>query len=105
MIDVAGFEARLHQRKQELENRLDRIEHELDAPMNADVEERATEREGDEALEDLGNAGLIELRMIRAALDRIAKGTYGVCAKCGEDISPERLEAVPFTPFCRHCAT
>lgn len=105
MIDVAAFEARLNQRRRELESRLDKIEHELDAPMNADVEERATEREGDEVLEDLGNAGLQELRMIRAALDRVAKGTYGVCAKCGEDISPERLDAVPSTPFCRTCAS
>lgn len=104
MIDVASFKTLLTSRKTELEARLNVIEHELDAPMSADVEERATEREGDEALEDLGNAGLKELKMIGAALDRIEKGTFGVCAKCGEDISEERLHAVPYAPLCRDCA-
>lgn len=39
------------------------------------------------------------LKEIEAAIDRIYKGTYGVCEITGEPISDERLEAVPFTRF------
>ena len=52
------------------------------------------EREGDEVLESLGNAGLMEIKMIQAALARVREGTFGVCVNCGEDISEERLETV-----------
>ncbi|MGH2500794.1 MAG: TraR/DksA C4-type zinc finger protein [Candidatus Limnocylindria bacterium] len=40
------------------------------------------------------------LRRIDAATDRIAKGTYGRCAVCGQPIPEERLEALPETPWC-----
>jgi hypothetical protein len=34
------------------------------------------------------------------ALERVARGEYGVCETCGEPIADERLEAVPATRFC-----
>lgn len=43
------------------------------------------------------------LRNVRAALRRIDEGTFGVCLHCEEDISPKRLNAVPWTPFCIQC--
>jgi len=43
------------------------------------------------------------LRNVRAALRRIDEGSYGVCLHCEEDISPKRLAAVPWTPFCIQC--
>ena len=39
------------------------------------------------------------LKEIEAAIDRIYKGTYGICEVTGDPIDPERLEAVPFTRF------
>jgi RNA polymerase-binding transcription factor DksA len=39
------------------------------------------------------------LNEIEAAIDRIHKGTYGVCEVTGEPIKEDRLEAVPFTRF------
>ena len=45
-----------------------------------------------------------ELRRIDAALARYAAGEYGICVTCGMDIAPERLLAVPETPFCATCA-
>src|ERR1700719_247411 len=35
---------------------------------------------------------------VQAALARIADGTYGVCERCGDQISTARLNAVPYTP-------
>ena len=104
MLDVGKYEKRLLDRLNELNDRLESIEEDLDEPADPDAEERATEREGDEVLESLGNAGLMEIKMIQAALARVREGTFGVCVNCGEDISEERLETVPHAPRCRHCA-
>ena len=64
----------------------------------------ATEREGDEVLEDLGQSAQLELRMIEAALKRIEAGEYGECVRCGNEIDPGRLNLLPATPFCADCA-
>ena len=104
MKDASIYETRLRSRLRDLNERLTGVEAELDQPADADTEERATEREGDEVLESLGNAGLLEIRMIQAALDRIADGTFGDCVACGEPISEERLNAVPHAARCTRCA-
>jgi len=41
---------------------------------------------------------------IKSALDRIDNGTFGRCAECDAAISKERLNALPFTPYCIDCA-
>jgi len=43
------------------------------------------------------------LRNVRAALSRMADGSYGTCLHCEEDISPKRLNAVPWTAYCIKC--
>lgn len=43
------------------------------------------------------------LRQVRAALARIADGSYGTCLHCEEEISIKRLNAVPQTAFCIKC--
>ena len=103
-VDVQKFDKQLQDRLRELNERLVEIEEDLDEPADPDAEERATERESDEVLENLGNTGLAEIRMIQAAQARIKNGTYGICAACGEPISVERLEVLPHTPRCKHCA-
>jgi RNA polymerase-binding transcription factor len=40
------------------------------------------------------------LQQVREALERIADGTYGQCVVDGGPIEPQRLEAVPWTPYC-----
>ena len=42
---------------------------------------------------------------IEEALDRIEKGTFGICEVCGEGISEERLQARPVTTLCIDCKT
>ncbi|MGL4235453.1 TraR/DksA family transcriptional regulator [Tabrizicola sp.] len=100
----AARKAALEKRLKELDARLESIEEELDSHHDPDWEELATEREGDEVLEATGNAGLAEITQIRAALKRIADGTYGDCTRCGEKIAEARLDALPWTPLCRSCA-
>jgi DnaK suppressor protein len=43
------------------------------------------------------------LRNVRLALRRIDEGTFGVCVHCDEEISPKRIAAVPWTPYCIAC--
>jgi DnaK suppressor protein len=43
------------------------------------------------------------LRNVRAALHRIDEGMFGICLHCEEDISPKRLNAVPWAPYCIAC--
>jgi RNA polymerase-binding transcription factor DksA len=104
MVDLAKRRAQLDERMKLLENRLQEIEEELDSHQSKDWEELATEREGDEVLESLGVSGQTEIARIRAALARMDAGEYGYCTKCGGEISEERLDLLPWTPFCRACA-
>lgn len=96
--------AALLARRAELTEDLVRIEDQLDDEPPKDWEDRSVERQGDEVLEAMGQQDLTELRAIDAALARIEDDTYGICAKCGDDISPERLNAVPTAALCRNCA-
>jgi len=103
MRDLEIYKKRLLARKAELDARLHKIEDQLDDTPNPDAEERAVEREDDEMLEGLGNAGLKELEKIDNALSRMENGTFGICANCGEEISDARLDIVAYATKCRHC--
>jgi RNA polymerase-binding transcription factor DksA len=102
-MQTANYRSRLTGRQNELLDRLRRIEGDLDIPRSNDDDDRATEREDEEVLESLGEAGLAELKAIEAALVRIDNGTYGRCAKCGRPMSEERLDAVPHAALCMEC--
>jgi DnaK suppressor protein len=43
------------------------------------------------------------LQAIEEALQRIDKGTYGICRDCGNTIAPARLQAIPWTRVCINC--
>ena len=43
------------------------------------------------------------LAQVQAALDRLNAGTYGKCVRCGEDINPKRLAALPYATLCIDC--
>jgi RNA polymerase-binding protein DksA len=79
------------------------LRHESD-PLEHDFEEQATQRENEEVLAGLDDAGRRELAAIRAALNRIEAGTYGTCVACGEPIAPQRLRALPTATRCVDCA-
>jgi RNA polymerase-binding transcription factor DksA len=91
------------------------------------AEEQARQATGGEAAGDLSNtpihlgdigsevaaqeigAALLENEQylqneVGAALERIEKGTFGLCENCGRSIVHARLEAIPYTRFCVLCA-
>jgi DnaK suppressor protein len=59
------------------------------------------ERAREEALLSSTQAELAE---VLEAIQRMERGTYGVCERCGNRIPNERLEARPEARFCITCA-
>lgn len=55
------------------------------------------ERSKDLALSDHFERLIARIDRALAAMDQ---GTYGKCEVCGRDIPFERLEAIPYTPYC-----
>lgn len=104
MTRIESRKEALEARLADLLGRMDTIEAELDSHNDKDWEELAIERETDEVLESMGLSAQAEVRAIHAALARIKTGEYGFCAKCGKEISEDRLDLLPYTPFCRSCA-
>lgn len=92
----------------ELNLRLDRITNNVkhsEVPLEKDFAEQATQNENDEVMDYLGNAARTEIEMIKQAIVRIDNGQYGICQVCGEPISKERLEALPYSNMCINCAS
>jgi DnaK suppressor protein len=66
----------------------------------ADTATETVDREIDYTLEEHDERLLGE---IDAALKRVDLGTYGTCVNCGAQISPDRLEAMPWATLCIDC--
>jgi DnaK suppressor protein len=59
------------------------------------------EQQRDLALRDHAR---VQLHQVELALANLEAGTYGSCRSCGKPIAPERLQAIPWVPFCIDCA-
>jgi DnaK suppressor protein len=62
--------------------------------------QEAAEREM--AMENLDRETALA-RRVRAAMERIEHGSYGVCPKCEGPISPKRQRAIPWAELCIIC--
>jgi DnaK suppressor protein len=63
----------------------------------ADTSQVTAERGEAEALAGELKEALVE---VEAALARVDQGTYGRCERCGQEITPARLEAMPAARLC-----
>lgn len=79
-------------------------EDDLLAERELDPEDTAAAGSAAALLDSLGETERLTLLRVEAALDRIQRGGYGICATCGEIIDGERLRAVPDTDQCGGCA-
>ena len=105
MADYTELEASLQARLGELTERAEGIEDDLRHPLDADWEEQAVDLADDDALAGVDSVLRQEIAQVRAALERIADGTYGTCSVCGEDIGLGRLQARPIATRCiQHAA-
>ena len=74
---------------------------EADEDRLADIHNRAAEEVVTSQL--LGLEEGVE-REALAALERIDRGTYGICERCGQPIPAGRLEVIPYARTCVKCA-
>jgi DnaK suppressor protein len=106
--DIEQFKNKLITEKAELEKQLGGIGRRSSSTASGweatpgDMQvDTADENEVADKLEELEeNTGIVsqldkQLSEINAALDRMEKGTYGLCETCGKPIEIERLEANP----------
>ncbi len=66
----------------------------------ADLATETLDREIDYTLEE--NSEHV-LAAIDVALGKLDAGTYGTCERCGRQIAPERLRAIPYATLCIEC--
>jgi DnaK suppressor protein len=45
----------------------------------------------------------LQQTQLQTALDRVRKGTFGVCVLCKEPIDKGRLDVMPESPLCMPC--
>ena len=105
-LSLQKFEAVLLQRQRELEQGMSRtVEQGLrSAPEGTlDTADQAVFSYQKEMLFTQGTQHHAQLSQVRAALRRIAEGTFGLCLHCDSTIGSKRLEAVPWTSFCIDC--
>lgn len=113
-MDTEKFKARLLEEKAQLEEELGKVGRKNpdnpedweptpanDGELDIDLNDRADNHE--ESLER--SAILTELenrhKSVVDALEKIEKGTYGVCEVSGEPIEEDRLEANPAARTCK----
>lgn len=93
--------------KQLLEEELQTLNQELAELGHEDIDASATEADEvadrfEEQEEHEGESSALSKRRaeVKAALERITAGTYGICEECGEKIGDDRLEANPAAAVC-----
>ncbi len=77
---------------------------EIRAEQEIEFGDEAQSEEEQERIARVGEVEAAELARVEAALARIAAGTYGACATCGEPIGARRLAATPYAVQCADCA-
>ncbi|MCY4428528.1 MAG: TraR/DksA family transcriptional regulator [Halieaceae bacterium] len=103
-MDKDQRHAALRQRLGELEGRLAGVTRDITKTLSSDFAEQATERENDDVLEEIARETQISIHHLKAALQRLDDGSYGICVSCGEDISAARLRVIPEATLCVNCA-
>lgn len=105
---LAAIRKQLEAERADLHSQIDAIEIENQSPQDdagignhmADDASELFVRERNVSLR--GNAEEL-IAQIDAALERLDSGGYGICARCGQQIAPERLQALPYVTLCITC--
>ncbi len=83
------------------------LKHNWDAKYpnreDSDKDEKADDAQEYDNMLSLEHSLELKLKDVTMALEKIAKGTYGICEGCGDKISEERLLACPEAKTCLQC--
>ena len=111
-IDTKRVRERLEQERQSLEAELERLRADTSRSLEDATDEDSSDTHlGDSATEtydrevELTLEESLEQRLgdVAAAFERLDQGGYGRCERCGRDIAPERLDALPYATKCIDC--
>ena len=108
---LAELKEQLLKEKNKLEEELSLLATKEDGEYQAKFEDFGRdEEENAEETENYANKIAVtetlekKLEEVGAALERMEKGTYGICSNCpGEEIPVERLRAYPSANTCLKC--
>ncbi len=102
--EISALRDELLAAKARLQERRDAIDRDIGRQLSADSSEQAVELENADVLDRLREDAEQRLTGIRAALDKLESGSYGICGGCGSVISTARLVAFPQATACIDCA-
>jgi len=113
-LDVEKYKKVLEEERDRLKVDLKRIEDRAagrDRLHSESVGQDFDEPGGDAASETVQRAQSMAvgaslrelLDQVNAALEKVEKGTYGICSNCGKNITKKRLEALPWATLCKEC--
>jgi len=113
---IEYFREKLEEEKKHLEKDMERVGRKNpNAPGDWEVApvdlnaETSDPNELADIFEELENRSALEdkleerLMSVNRALNRIKKGIYGICGRCGKPIDIKRLEVRPESKFCVKC--
>lgn len=115
---LKGLKEKLEKQKKELEKELSNFAQK-DQNLEGDWDTKYPKSDGTSGSSALENAAdqvedyanmlpiehSLELRLedVGLALEKIKKGTYGICENCNKNIDPERLKIYPEARHCIKC--
>ncbi len=111
-VDTDQFKAILLEERKRVLDAIEYLHEETPGSLDDELEEpgidnhpadsatATLDREIDYTLEENSEHVLSE---IDRALERIEAGTYGICKTCGQPISEDSLEAIPYATQCIDC--
>ena len=105
---LAGVRLRLEQERASLRSDIEALAADNQAPQD---DAGIGNHMADDATEVFARERNLALRsntrdllaQVDAAIERLDAGRYGICARCGQKIAPNRLEALPYAIYCITC--
>jgi len=96
------YREEIEAKARELAERLsDRERFAVESPAE-EIEKIVLAEQRDLAVNLLGTSTRMQ-REIREAVDRLARGNFGICEQCEQEIPAKRLDALPWARRCVSC--
>ena len=89
--------------KRRIEDIIDRLEHQLQAEIDPNVDEADPNLTSQVITLALLDNAREKVEAIERALNQARAGGYGICEDCGQPIDPERMEIFPQATRCVVC--
>jgi DnaK suppressor protein len=104
-LNLTEIQAKLEADLEEVRQNLDEEKEKINANLatNPDRSDLAYNYATQDRRQALISQMEEHLEEIQSALERIEKGTFGICTSCGNPIAPGRVLALPHAKLCVAC--